>query len=131
MNEQAMKFRFGIFVLATLILLGVLVMLFGGVPRYFTPAETYTIILDNALGVTPGTPVRRSGVKIGEVRAVELDNETGKVTVPILVQHGFTIRKSDRPTVVRGLLGGDVSIDFLPAGRSGPGLLWLETLETS
>ncbi len=114
MYDQAMKFRFGIFVLATLILLAVLVMLFGGLPRYFTQNDPYTIVVDNALGITAGTPVRRSGVKVGEVRGVELDNVTGKVTLPILVQHGFTIRKSDRPTIVRGLLGGDTSIDFLP-----------------
>ncbi len=115
MNEQAMKFRFGIFVLASLILLAILIMLFGGVPRYFIPNDPYTIILDNAQGISPGTPVRRSGVKVGEVRSVELDNATGKVTVGILVEHGFIIRRSDRPTVTRGLLGGDTTIDFLPA----------------
>jgi ABC-type transporter Mla subunit MlaD len=114
MNDQAMKFRFGIFVLASLILLAVLVMLFGGVPRYFVENDSYTVVVDNALGVAAGTPVRRSGVKIGEVRAVELDNVTGKVTLPILVENKFTIRKSDRPVVVRNLLGGDTSIDFLP-----------------
>jgi len=114
MNEQAMKFRFGIFVLATLILLAVLVMLFGGLPRYFSPSDAYTIIVDNAQGITPGTPVQRSGVKIGEVRGVDLDNATGKVKLPILVEHGFSIRKSDRPTVLRGLLGGDTIIAFLP-----------------
>ncbi len=114
MNEQAMKFRFGIFILASLILLAVLIMLFGGVPHYFTQYDSYTIVVDNAMGVTAGTPVRRSGVKIGEVRGVELDNETGKVLIPILVEHGYTIQEGDRPTIVRGLLGGDVSIDFLP-----------------
>jgi phospholipid/cholesterol/gamma-HCH transport system substrate-binding protein len=114
MNEQAMKFRFGIFVLAVLILLAVLVILFGGVPRYFTTADRYTIIVDNALGVTPGTPVQRSGVKIGEVRDVELDDTTGDVRLSVLIEHGHTLRKSDRPTIVRGLLGGDTSIDFLP-----------------
>jgi len=108
------RFRFGIFVLATLILLAVLVMLFGGVPGYFAASDPYTIIVDNAQGITPGTPVRRSGVKIGEVRSVELDNATGKVTLAIQVQRSFTIRKSDRPTVLRGLLGGDTTIDFVP-----------------
>jgi phospholipid/cholesterol/gamma-HCH transport system substrate-binding protein len=114
MNEQAMKFRFGIFVLAVLILLAVLTMLFGGLPRYFAQNDPYVVIVDNAQGVTPGTPVRRSGVKIGEVRAVELDNDTGKVKLSILVDHEFTIHKDDRPTIVRGLLGGDVTLDFLP-----------------
>src|SRR6516165_8767906 len=114
MNEQAMKFRVGIFVLAVLFLLAVLVILFGGVPRFFTTADRYTIVVDNALGITPGTPVQRSGVKIGEVRDVKLNNATGKVSLPIVIEHGYTLRKGDRPTIVRGILGGDVSIDFLP-----------------
>ena len=114
MNEQAMKFRVGIFVLAVLFLLAVLVILFGGVPRFFTTADRYTIVVDNALGITPGTPVQRSGVKIGEVRDVKLNNKTGKVSLPIVIEHGYTLRKGDRPTIVRGILGGDVSIDFLP-----------------
>src|SRR5207237_8408229 len=92
MNEQAMRFRVGIFVLAVLILLVVLVILFGGVPRYFTTADRYTIIVDNALGITPGTPVQRSGVKIGAVRDVKLIDTTGKVALPIVIQRGYTPR---------------------------------------
>ena len=35
MNEQTIRFRLGIFVLAALILLAVLIMLFGGWARFF------------------------------------------------------------------------------------------------
>ena len=35
-----------------------------------------------------GTPVRRSGVKIGEVRSLKLDNDTGKVLVNIQIDEG-------------------------------------------
>jgi phospholipid/cholesterol/gamma-HCH transport system substrate-binding protein len=114
MNEQAIRFRFGIFVLASLILLAVLVILFGGFPNYFRRTESYTIELDNAQGVAPGTPVRRSGVRIGEVRSVELDNKTGKVNVGIRIDEKYFLRKGDRPTLVQSLLGGDSSIAFLP-----------------
>ena len=62
MNEQAIRFRFGIFVLAALILLAVLVILFGGFPNYFRRTESFTIEFGNAQGITPGTPVKRSGV---------------------------------------------------------------------
>lgn len=114
MNEQAMRFRFGIFVLASLILLAVLTILFGGFPNYFKRAETYTIVFANAPGIAPGTPVRRSGVRIGEVRTVELDNDTGKVKVEIRVADNFSLRKADRPTLVQGLIGGDAAISFVP-----------------
>ncbi len=114
MNEQAIRFRIGIFVLATLILLAVLITLFGGFPNYFKRTDQYTIVFTNAPGVAAGTPVRRSGVRIGEVRAITLDNATGKVQVVIQVEENFSLRKGDRPTLMPGFLGGDTSIAFLP-----------------
>lgn len=116
MNETSNRLRvaIGFFVLASLIALAVLITLFGGFPSYLRPAETYTIIFDNAQGVAPGTPVLRSGVRIGEVRSVQLDNETGKVRVVIAIDEGYTLRKGDRATLTRNLLGGDTSIAFVP-----------------
>lgn len=114
MNDQAIRFRVGVFVLSALLLLAVLITLFGGVPSYFKPSTSYSIIFANALGVAPGTPVRRSGVKIGEVRKVELENESGKVDVTISVEAGYILRKGDKATLVQGLLGGDTAIAFLP-----------------
>ncbi len=114
MNDQAIRFRFGIFVLASLILLAVLTILFGGFPSYFKRSESHSIIFANAQGVAPGTPVRRSGVRIGEVSAVALDNDTGKVKVDIRIDHKYYVRKNDRPTLVQGLLGGDATIALVP-----------------
>ncbi len=114
MNEQAMRFRLGIFVLAALLLLAVLATLFGGFPSYFKTTENYTLVFTNAQGIAPGTPVRRSGVRIGEVRSVDLDNVTGKVQVGIRVDGGFYLRKGDKGTLITGLIGGDSSIAFLP-----------------
>lgn len=116
MNDSGNRLRVavGFFVLASLIALAVLITLFGGFPSSLRPAETYTIIFDNAQGVAPGTPVLRSGVRIGEVRAVKLDNETGKVRVVIAIDEGYTLRKGDRATLSRNLLGGDTSIAFVP-----------------
>src|SRR5471030_2538472 len=114
MNDQALRFRFGIFVLASLILLAVLTILFGGFPSYFKRTDDYTILFASAQGVAPGTPVRRSGVRIGEVRSVKLDNETGKVTVVIRVDDNYTLPKGDHPTIQQNLLGGEATIAFLP-----------------
>lgn len=114
MNDQTIRFRIGIFVMAALIVFAVLITLFGGFPSYFRNADTYTIVFENAQGVSPGTPVLRSGVKIGEVRSVQLDNETGKVQVVITIEAGYYLRKGERPTLQRNVLGGDTSIVFLP-----------------
>ena len=119
MNEQALRFRVGVFVLGTLIALGVLIMLFGGFPAFFKQHDRYTVIFDNAPGVAPGIPVRRSGVRIGEVGSVALDDASAKVHVHILVEKPHPLFRSDVPTLVNGLLSGDTSIDFI--ARRAPG----------
>lgn len=114
MNEQTIRFRLGIFVLASFLILGVLVTLFGGAPGLFRKATTYTVAFPNAGGLAVGSPVRKSGVRIGEVRSVTLDDATGAVNVVIAVDKGYSLRKSDRPTLFQALLGGDASIAFVP-----------------
>ena len=120
MNEQAMRFRFGVFVLASLILLAVLTILFGGFPNYFKRTQEYTIVFTNAPGIAPGTPVRRSGVRIGEVQTVELDSKTGEVHVAISVEDKYFLRKGDRATLTQGLIGGDAAIAFAPPDLKKP-----------
>jgi phospholipid/cholesterol/gamma-HCH transport system substrate-binding protein len=121
MNEQALRFRVGVFVLSSFILLAVLVTLFGGMPGVFRRQVEYTIIFNgrevNVAGVGPGTPVRKSGVPIGEVKDVRLDNETGEVKIRIGVNGADIIRENDQPMLNRGLLGGDTSIEFTPQSQ--------------
>ncbi len=114
MNDQAIRFRIGVFMLLALILLAILILMFGGLPTYFKKTTSYTIVFDNAPGIAPGTPVKRSGVRIGEVRTIKLDNDTGKVNVGIRIEEGYTLRKGDRATIQQSLLGGDSAIAFLP-----------------
>jgi phospholipid/cholesterol/gamma-HCH transport system substrate-binding protein len=120
MSEQTLRFRLGIFVLAALLLLAVLIILFGGLPNLFKQYYRYTILFDDASGVAPGTPVRQAGIRIGEVENVGLDEETGKARIGIKVDSRFTLRKNDRPVLTRGLIGGDTSIDFVRV-RPGKG----------
>jgi ABC-type transporter Mla subunit MlaD len=113
MNEQSMRFRIGVFVLAAIILLAILIMLFGGMPTLFKVYDHYTIWFDSAPGVNPGTPVRRSGVRIGQVESVELNNETGKVRVIIAIEKKYSLYEDDQPVLVKGVIGSDISIDFV------------------
>jgi ABC-type transporter Mla subunit MlaD len=100
-------------VFAAIILLAILIMLFGGLPTLFKGYDRYTIWFESAAGVNPGTPVRRSGVRIGQVESVELNNETGKVRVIIAVEKKYHLYEDDQPVLVRGAIGSDVSIDFV------------------
>ncbi len=114
MNDQAIRFRIGVFMLLAAILLAVLILMFSGVPNYFKRTDDYTLVFANASGIAAGTPVKRSGIRVGEVNKIELVNATGKVEVRIRIEQRYTLRKSDRPTLVQGLLGGDTSISILP-----------------
>jgi phospholipid/cholesterol/gamma-HCH transport system substrate-binding protein len=114
MTDRAMRFRIGIFVLAALLLLAMLITIFGSFPSLFKRHTSYIVTFQDAPGIAPGTPVRRSGVRIGEVSSIELDDESGLVRVHILIESRFRIRRVDQPTLVTGLLGGDTSIDFVP-----------------
>jgi ABC-type transporter Mla subunit MlaD len=112
-HEQSLAFRIGVFVLASIILLAILITLFGGSGSLFRAQDSYTIVFDYAPGVGPGTPVRRSGVRIGEVLKVALDDKTGKVRVTIRIDRPHVLYEDDQPILVQGTLTGDTTIDFV------------------
>ncbi|HEV8061306.1 MAG TPA: MlaD family protein, partial [Gemmataceae bacterium] len=120
MNEQNMRFRIGVFVLSSVILLASLVMLFGHWPTVFKRPDRYTIIFQNAPGVEEGTPVRRSGVRIGQVQSIELDDATGRVRAIIDIDRPHPLYETDEAVLVHGILSGDTSIDFAPAKKTAP-----------
>jgi ABC-type transporter Mla subunit MlaD len=119
MNERTMRFRIGLFVLIALVLLGTMVLLFGSLPTFFKRTQTYTVRFTDAPGVSRGVPVRRSGVRIGEVSDVILDEDRGIVRVKLAIDSGYSIRRNEQPTLVTGILGGDVSIDLIPQQPDG------------
>jgi ABC-type transporter Mla subunit MlaD len=116
MDEQGKRFQIGVFLLTSVILLAVIIMLFGSAPGLFASHDRYYIVFDHAQGVAPGTPVRRSGVRIGQVEKVDLDDATGKVRVTILIDKKHHLYEGDEPVLVQGALSGDTSIDFIPSG---------------
>jgi ABC-type transporter Mla subunit MlaD len=120
MTERAMRLWIGLFVLVALILLSTLIVAFGSLPALFKRANVYTIRFKDAPGVAQGTPVRRSGVRIGEVTDIGLDDETGDVNVVVGIEKKYTVRRNEEPTLITGLLGTDSSIDFIPI-TEGPG----------
>jgi ABC-type transporter Mla subunit MlaD len=109
-----MRLRLGLFVVAAASLLGVLVLMFGSLPTLFTRSTSYVVRFVDAPGLTKGAPVRRSGVRIGTVSGIELDDVQGIVRVHIALNAPFKLRRNEQPTLVTGLLGGDASIDLLP-----------------
>jgi ABC-type transporter Mla subunit MlaD len=109
-----MRLRLGLLVLLAVVLLAGLIVMFGSLPGLFRRTTAYTVRFTDAPGLAAGAPVRRSGVRIGTVRKIVLDEERGIVEVRIAVEEPYRIRRNEQATLVAGLLGGDVSIDFVP-----------------
>src|SRR5450432_2622440 len=114
MAERALRMRLGLFMGASLVALAGLVVLFGGAPRVFSTDAKYSVMFPEAPGIGPGTPIRKSGVRIGEVTKLELDPDSGLVRVHIAIDPKHALRNSEDATITRGFLSGDTAIDFLP-----------------
>jgi phospholipid/cholesterol/gamma-HCH transport system substrate-binding protein len=118
MAEQRLRLRLGVFVAATLVTLSALVILFGSAPNLFATKSRYTVLFPEAPGIAAGTPIRKSGVRIGEVTKLDLDPATGQVRVQMGIDPKYPPRTNEEATISRGLLNGDTAIDFLP--KLGP-----------
>jgi phospholipid/cholesterol/gamma-HCH transport system substrate-binding protein len=114
MAERNQKIRLGGFVALAGTALTVLVVLFGGTPRVFSSRTEYVVMYTEAPGVVPGTPVRKSGVRIGQVKGIDIDEATGQVRVNVEVENKYLPRQNEEPAISRGLLSGDTTIDFIP-----------------
>jgi phospholipid/cholesterol/gamma-HCH transport system substrate-binding protein len=119
MAEHRARFRLGVFVAGSFVALAGLAILFGGSPQLFSTRAKYTLLFPEAPGILPGTPVRKSGVRIGEVAALELDEQSGLVRVVVQVDKKFLPRKAEEPVISRGILSGDATIDFVPKKDEG------------
>src|SRR5262245_15531533 len=114
MSTRTLRQRLGLFVIAAAALFALLVVMFGSLPGLFKRTTTYTVRFTDAPGLTEGAPVRRSGVRIGTVRDLILDEERGIVRVRLAIDAPYRLRNSEQVTLVTGLLGGDTSIDLVP-----------------
>lgn len=112
MNERAQQIRVGVFVLASMITLGTLIILFAKRSDLLTNRDRFVASFSNAPNMQPGTPVRRSGVKIGEVSRVELTPE-GNVIVELDIDRRYPPRRNEFPAISQSLLTGDASIDLV------------------
>ncbi|MBU4400600.1 MAG: MCE family protein [Planctomycetes bacterium] len=117
-----MKFRVGVMFLATLIITGILLVMFGKLPNLI-PGRYYLVEVqfDYAGSVTKGTPVRKSGILIGRVENVRLIDQDSKVMVTAKIDGDKKIYQNENCCITRDLLG-DSSLVFVPSpGKPGSG----------
>jgi len=118
MDERIVQFRVGVLVLASGIVGGLLLLLVSGwspgLPLLSGPKKTIYIQFDEAPGVGIDTPVRKSGILVGRVSGVELDDE-GKVIVTVRLDATRKILNSEACRIRAGNFLGDAILEFVPA----------------
>jgi phospholipid/cholesterol/gamma-HCH transport system substrate-binding protein len=121
MNERVMQFRIGMFVIVAGLVLTMLIVWFGESPSLFRDHVFVRVRYDEAPGVAEGIPVRKSGIRVGEVTAIAFDDRPGQpdgVLVTLSLERKFKIKAGAVPRVTRSLIG-DASIDLLPGSGTG------------
>ena len=114
MLERGLRLKLGAFIAGSLAVLAGLVVFFGRAPELFSNKAAYDVLFSEAPGIGPGTPIRKSGVPIGQVASIDLDPESGLVRVKVRIDRKYLPRKNEDATITRGILNGDTAIDFLP-----------------
>lgn len=122
MNEQRMQFAIGVVALISVIALATILIWFSDFGRLLKERTEYYVVLDNALGAQPGIPVRRAGIRIGQVQKVEYDDKLSKVGLTIVLEGDNLLREGDEPTLkTEGFLGDTyLDISTRPAMRGKP-----------
>lgn len=117
MNERVMQFRVGVLVLATAIIAGILIVLFGDLPSLVQASYPLRMSFADARGVSAGTPVRKNGILVGRVGSIVLD-ERGGVSVVADIDSYVPIYRDEQPKISGSLLG-DAEISLV-SGRIVP-----------
>jgi phospholipid/cholesterol/gamma-HCH transport system substrate-binding protein len=116
MNEREQRVRLGLFVFAALLAVGTLVVLFGKQPNLWNSRNRFVAQFSNAPNIQPGTSVRRSGIRIGDVDRVELQS-SGQVKIEMLIDTRYPPRHNETIAITQSLLSGDVALDLVTDSR--------------
>src|SRR5215469_7851804 len=121
MNERVMQFRIGMFVIVAGLVLTMMIIWFGESPSLLRDHVYIKARFTEAPGVAEGTPVRKSGIRIGQVSAIQFDERPDQpegVIVTLSLEAKYRIRAGATPKVSRSLIG-DVAIDMEPGRATG------------
>jgi phospholipid/cholesterol/gamma-HCH transport system substrate-binding protein len=114
MDERVVQLRVGVVVLTAGIITGVLTFVFGAFPQFGRGEYTIYVQFPAAPGVGVDTPVRKSGIPIGRVSDVKLEDEGG-VLLTLRIDDQYTLRLSEAPRItMASLVTGDSVLEFVP-----------------
>lgn len=116
MEDRGKQFKVGVVVVATMLVTALLVVLtsdFSLSP--FRNQYQLQLLVDQAPGVAPETPVRRRGILIGRVAEVQ-DTDNGAL-ITMDIDEGKHVKSNEQARIQTSLIG-DAVIEFAPAAPS-------------
>ena len=114
MNERKLQFRVGVVILGCMIIMAILLVMFNEPRALMRGRYSVQVKFLQAPGVTKNTPVRKSGILIGRVSRVDLDDDDGKAIVTLNIDGDRKLRHNEVFRVVTSLLGDSV-VDLVPS----------------
>lgn len=117
MNERQLQFRVGMFVIAALSVISVLIFQFGDVRDALKERYDVLVHFDSAPGVLVGSPVRINGVQIGSVANIHLDQASGGVLLTLGIEQKYRLKADAEPYLQQSLLG-DTVVEISPGHSS-------------
>ncbi|MCG3180507.1 MAG: hypothetical protein BIFFINMI_02869 [Phycisphaerae bacterium] len=125
MNAAVRNIAVGLTVLVALIVLGGLIVLFGGRPQALESTYQVRIQFPDAGPIDTGSEVRVSGVTVGQVSRVRpMNNFRDGVMVYADIKQGFDIPRDSEATIQPRVLGiGKPTIDIRVHENAGPEMI--------
>lgn len=123
MTDRTRNIIVGATAIVGLIALGIMILLFGEVPRWFESGYPITVTINDANGLTAGSRIRLAGVDIGSIEHVQLMPDPSKgVDLYCHIDARFSIPAGSPALAVAGLLGGSATLQITPAPPPAPPL---------
>lgn len=116
MEDRSKQFKVGVVVIATMLITVLLVVFtsdFSWLP--FRNQYQLQVLVSQAPGVVPKTPVRRRGILIGRVSTVVDTDEGALITIDI--DEGKHVKTNESARIQTSLIG-DAVVEFTPASPS-------------
>ncbi|MDW5288641.1 MlaD family protein [Formosa sp. PL04] len=103
---------------AILVIVGIIFLIFGinflnGV-NLFSSSRTFYVVYDNVEGLTPSTPVTISGLRVGNVKEITLQ-EDAKLLVTLFIDNEYPFSKNSKAELYDTSLIGGKAISIVPA----------------
>ena len=120
MSQKRLEWKVGLFVVACLLLLGLLVLNFSKGLTFFTPTYTLRLRTSNVGGIKREASVLMAGVPVGTVTGAELSPDGRTVTVFLKILSRYQIRGDAVFTIDSMGFLGDQYVAIMPGRDEAP-----------